>query len=63
MGLVAITPGAGYVPIWASIIIGALVSPICYFFVDVVKPKFGYDDALDVFAKPCSIVFISQTKG
>ncbi len=49
IGLVAITPGAGFVPIWASIIIGALVSPICYFFISVVKPKFHYDDALDVF--------------
>lgn len=49
IGLVAITPGAGFVPIWASIIIGALVSPICYFMISVVKKKFGYDDALDVF--------------
>jgi len=49
IGLVAITPGAGFVPIWASLIIGGLVSPICYFFISVVKPKFGYDDALDVF--------------
>jgi Amt family ammonium transporter len=49
IGLVAITPGAGFVPIWASIIIGALVSPICYFFITYVKPKLGYDDALDAF--------------
>lgn len=49
IGLVAITPGAGFVPIWASMIIGALVSPICYFFITVVKPKFGYDDSLDAF--------------
>lgn len=49
VGLVAITPGAGFVPIWAAIVIGALVSPICYFFINVIKPKFGYDDALDVF--------------
>lgn len=49
IGLVAITPAAGFVPIWASIIIGALVSPICYFFITVVKPKFGYDDSLDAF--------------
>lgn len=49
IGLVAITPGAGFVPIWASIIIGALVSPICFFFITVVKPKFGYDDSLDAF--------------
>jgi Amt family ammonium transporter len=49
LGLVAITPGAGYVPIWASIIIGALVSPICYFMMSYVKHKIGYDDALDAF--------------
>ena len=49
LGLVAITPGAGFVPIWASIIIGALVSPICYFMMSVVKHKIGYDDALDAF--------------
>jgi len=49
IGLVAITPGAGFVPIWASIIIGALVSPLCYFFITFVKPKLGYDDALDAF--------------
>lgn len=49
IGLVAITPGAGFVPIWAAIVIGALVSPICYFFINVIKPRFGYDDALDVF--------------
>lgn len=49
VGLVAITPGAGYVPIWSSIIIGGLVSPICFFFMGKVKSRFGYDDALDAF--------------
>lgn len=49
VGLVAITPGAGFVPIWAAFIIGALVSPICYFTMTKVKAKFGYDDALDAF--------------
>ena len=49
LGLVAITPGAGFVPLWAAFIIGALVSPICYFAVSVIKVKFGYDDALDAF--------------
>lgn len=49
VGLVAITPGAGFVPVWAALIIGLLVSPICYFTVSVVKKKFGYDDALDAF--------------
>ena len=49
VGLVAITPGAGFVPIWASIIIGLLVSPICYFGVHLVKRVFKIDDALDAF--------------
>lgn len=49
VGLVAITPGAGFVPIWAAIIIGFLVSPLCYFGVSFLKSKFGYDDALDAF--------------
>ena len=49
LGLVAITPGAGFVPLWSAIIIGGLVSPICYFSVSVIKKKFGYDDALDAF--------------
>ncbi len=49
LGLVAITPGAGFVPVWSSIIIGIVVSPICYFTMSVVKKKFGYDDALDAF--------------
>ena len=49
VGLVAITPGAGFVPIWASFIIGALVSPICYFGVSLIKKKLKIDDALDAF--------------
>ncbi|WP_457945527.1 ammonium transporter [Caproiciproducens sp. LBM24188] len=49
IGLVAITPGAGFVPVWSAILIGALASPISFFFISVVKRKFGYDDALDVF--------------
>lgn len=49
LGLVAITPGAGFVPIWSSIIIGSVVSPICYFTMSKVKKHFGYDDALDAF--------------
>ena len=49
VGLVAITPGCGFVPIWSSFIIGAFVSPVCYFCVSRVKKKLGYDDALDAF--------------
>ena len=49
IGLVAITPGAGFVPVWASFIIGILVSPICYFTVLLLKQKLKIDDALDAF--------------
>jgi len=36
-----------------SIVLGLIVSPVCYFFVDVVKNKFNYDDSLDVFGVHC----------
>lgn len=49
VGLVAITPGAGFVPVWSAFIIGALVSPICYFGVGFIKKKLKIDDALDAF--------------
>lgn len=49
VGLVAITPGAGFVPIWAAIIIGLLVSPICYYGTRFIKQKLNIDDALDAF--------------
>lgn len=49
VGLVAITPGAGFVPIWSYYIIGALVSPICYFTMNFIKHKLKIDDALDAF--------------
>lgn len=49
VGLVAITPGAGFVSPISAIIIGLSVSPICYFGVSVVKTKLGYDDSLDAF--------------
>lgn len=48
-GLIGITPGAGFVPIWAAILIGLTTSPICYFMISRVKQKFGYDDTLDAF--------------
>ncbi|MCB2295683.1 ammonium transporter [Clostridium algoriphilum] len=49
VGLVSITPGAGFVSPMASILIGGFGGVICYFFVTVVKQKLGYDDALDAF--------------
>lgn len=48
-GLVAITPAAGFVNIVGSTIIGVVAGFICYFSVTAMKPKIGYDDALDVF--------------
>jgi Amt family ammonium transporter len=48
-GLVGITPGAGFVPIWAALIIGFLVSPVCYFGISIVKKVLKIDDALDAF--------------
>ncbi len=48
-GLVAITPAAGFVDVSGAIIIGLLVSVFCYIMVGIVKPKLGYDDALDAF--------------
>ena len=49
VGLVAITPGAGFVSLWSSIIIGFLVSPFCFCFISVIKQKLQLDDALDAF--------------
>lgn len=46
-GLVAITPGAGFVSGPAPILIGLIAGAICCYAVRL-KKKFGYDDALDV---------------
>lgn len=47
-GLVAITPAAGFVGPMTALIIGALVSPICFGAIQL-KSKLGYDDTLDAF--------------
>lgn len=52
-GLVAITPAAGFVEPWAAIVMGLLVSPVCYFAISHLKRAFGYDDALDAFGCHC----------
>ena len=52
-GLVAVTPASGYAGVMGSILLGFLVSPICFAFVTYVKAKFNYDDALDVFGVHC----------
>ena len=48
-GLVAITPGAGFVTPVSAMIIGAVVPFISYGMI-ALKNKFKYDDTLDVFA-------------
>ncbi|MBO0904438.1 ammonium transporter [Jiella sp. MQZ13P-4] len=48
-GLVAITPACGFVGPVGAVVLGLIVSPICYFFVSVVKNSIKYDDSLDVF--------------
>ena len=52
-GLVAITPASGFAAPMASILLGLIVSPICYYFVSTVKGKLRYDDSLDVFGVHC----------
>nr|WP_254602159.1 ammonium transporter [Sphingomonas bacterium] len=52
-GLVAVTPASGFAGTMGSVILGLMVSPICFFFVTKVKATFGYDDSLDVFGVHC----------
>lgn len=48
-GLVAITPGSGFVTPMAALLIGLLAGLICFLMVVIVKNKLGYDDSLDAF--------------
>lgn len=48
-GLVVVTPSAGFVEPWAAVIMGLVVSPVCYLAISHLKTRFGYDDALDAF--------------
>jgi Amt family ammonium transporter len=47
-GLVAITPASGYVTVPAAIIIGLGAGGVCFFAINLIKERFGVDDALDV---------------
>ena len=47
-GLVGITPAAGFVDVLGALCIGAIAPIISYFAIYYLKPRFGYDDALDV---------------
>src|SRR6476661_8129860 len=46
-GLATITPAAGFVPIYASVIIGIVSAFVCYYAVQL-KNRLRWDDALDV---------------
>jgi Amt family ammonium transporter len=48
-GLVAVTPAAGNSGPLGAIVLGIVASAIAYWAVAKLKPKLGYDDALDVF--------------
>lgn len=48
-GLVAITPACGTTGPMGAIVLGAVTSAGCYWFVTTVKHRLGYDDSLDVF--------------
>ncbi len=48
-GLVAITPGAGFVTPISALWIGLIAGVFCYLMVVKVKAAFGYDDSLDAF--------------
>src|SRR5579875_438405 len=52
-GLVAVTPASGFAGPMGSIVLGLIAGSVCFFFVAFVKPKVGYDDALDVFGVHC----------
>jgi ammonium transporter, Amt family len=49
VGLVAVTPAAGFANVGGALVIGAIASGVCFFMVSFVKQRFGYDDALDAF--------------
>ena len=48
-GLVAITPGSGFVPAWAAVVFGICAGLFCNFATQL-KYWIGADDALDIFA-------------
>ena len=48
-GLATVTNAAGFVSGSSAVLIGLLAGTISYWACSVLKPKFGYDDALDTF--------------
>jgi Amt family ammonium transporter len=52
-GLATVTPAAGFITVFAAMVIGLFASIICFLSVAVIKPKLGYDDSLDAFGVHC----------
>src|SRR5450756_637490 len=48
-GLAAITPAAGFVNVVGAMVIGLGAALVSYAAISIIKPRLGYDDALDVF--------------
>ena len=48
-GLAAITPAAGFVNVMSAMVIGFGAALVSYTAISYIKPRLGYDDALDVF--------------
>ncbi len=48
-GLAAITPAAGFVNVMSAMVIGFGAAVVSYTAISYIKPRLGYDDALDVF--------------
>jgi ammonium transporter, Amt family len=48
-GLATITGASGFVSVQSAAIIGVIASLICFSMVAYIKPRLGYDDALDAF--------------
>jgi Amt family ammonium transporter len=48
-GLAAITPAAGFVNVVSAMVIGLGAALVSYAAISYIKPRLGYDDALDVF--------------
>ncbi|KAF2863013.1 ammonium transporter 2 [Piedraia hortae CBS 480.64] len=49
-GLVAATPASGFIPLWASVVLGVITGVVCNFATKV-KYWIRIDDAMDVFAE------------
>jgi len=50
VGLVAVTPAAGFVTPLAALVIGGLATPISYYAIKFIKGRQRLDESLDVFA-------------